>query len=287
MEGARTLAFGPLLVVVALGAAVQAGVLAGEVSDIVLLDVTPLSLGLETLGGVMTKQIPRNTTLPTSKSETFSTAADGQTSVEINVLQGEREFVKDNKSLGTFRLDGIPPAPRGVPQIEVKFDIDANGILGVTAIDKGSNKQADIKITGASTLSDDEVNRMVNEAEKNAAEDGKKREEVDTKNQADSMVYQTEKQLQELGDKVPAEMKTKVEGKLAELKEAVASGSVEGMKAAQDSLQQEVMAMGQSMYSQGGGAEGGAAPGAEGEGSAPPPPPNDDDVVDADFTDAE
>jgi len=273
--------------VVALGAAVQAGVLAGEVSDIVLLDVTPLSLGLETLGGVMTKQIPRNTTLPTSKSETFSTAADGQTSVEINVLQGEREFVKDNKSLGTFRLDGIPPAPRGVPQIEVKFDIDANGILGVTAIDKGSNKQADIKITGASTLSDDEVNRMVNEAEKNAAEDGKKREEVDTKNQADSMVYQTEKQLQELGDKVPAEMKTKVEGKLAELKEAVASGSVEGMKAAQDSLQQEVMAMGQSMYSQGGGAEGGAAPGAEGEGSAPPPPPNDDDVVDADFTDAE
>ena len=174
--------------VVALGAAVQAGVLAGEVSDIVLLDVTPLSLGLETLGGVMTKLIPRNTTLPTSKSETFSTAADGQTSVEINVLQGEREFVKDNKSLGTFRLDGIPPAPRGVPQIEVKFDIDANGILGVTALDKGSSKQADIKITGASTLSDDEVNRMVNDAEKNAAEDGKKREEVDPRTQADSMV---------------------------------------------------------------------------------------------------
>jgi chaperone protein DnaK len=226
--------------VVALGAAVQAGVLAGEVSDIVLLDVTPLSLGLETLGGVMTKLIPRNTTLPTSKSETFSTAADGQTSVEINVLQGEREFVKDNKSLGTFRLDGIPPAPRGVPQIEVKFDIDANGILGVTALDKGSSKQADIKITGASTLSDDEVNRMVNDAEKNAAEDGKKREEVDTRNQADSMVYQTEKQLTELGDKVPAEMKTKVEGKLTELKDAIASGSVDGMKAAQDSLQQEV-----------------------------------------------
>ena len=272
--------------VVALGAAVQAGVLAGEVSDIVLLDVTPLSLGLETLGGVMTKLIPRNTTLPTSKSETFSTAADGQTSVEINVLQGEREFVKDNKSLGTFRLDGIPPAPRGVPQIEVKFDIDANGILGVTALDKGSSKQADIKITGASTLSDDEVNRMVNDAEKNAAEDGKKREEVDTRNQADSMVYQTEKQLTELGDKVPAEMKTKVEGKLTELKDAIASGSVDGMKAAQDSLQQEVMAMGQSMYSQGGGAEGGEAPGAEGEGGAAPES-NDDDVVDADFTDAE
>jgi molecular chaperone DnaK (HSP70) len=272
--------------VVALGAAVQAGVLAGEVSDIVLLDVTPLSLGLETLGGVMTKLIPRNTTLPTSKSETFSTAADGQTSVEINVLQGEREFVKDNKSLGTFRLDGIPPAPRGVPQIEVKFDIDANGILGVTALDKGSSKQADIKITGASTLSDDEVNRMVNDAEKNAAEDGKKREEVDTRNQADSMVYQTEKQLTELGDKVPAEMKTKVEGKLTELKDAIASGSVDGMKAAQDSLQQEVMAMGQSMYSQGVGAEGGEASGAEGEGGAAPES-NDDDVVDADFTDAE
>ena len=274
--------------VVALGAAVQAGVLAGEVSDIVLLDVTPLSLGLETLGGVMTKLIPRNTTLPTSKSETFSTAADGQTSVEINVLQGEREFVKDNKSLGTFRLDGIPPAPRGVPQIEVKFDIDANGILGVTAIDKGSNKQADIKITGASTLSDDEVNRMVNDAEKNAEEDSKKREEVDTRNQADSMVYQTEKQITELGDKVPAEMKTKVEGKLNELKEAIASGSVEGMKSAQDSLQQEVMAMGQAMYSEGGGADaGGAAPGAEGEAAGASPESNDDDVVDADFTDAE
>merc|ERR1719460_1411204 len=208
----------------------------------------------------MTKLVPRNTTLPTSKSETFSTAADGQTSVEINVLQGEREFVKDNKSLGTFRLDGIPPAPRGVPQIEVKTDI---------------------KITGASTLSDDEVNRMVNDAEKNADEDSKKREEVDTRNQADSMVYQTEKQITELGDKVPAEMKTKVEGKLNELKEAIASGSVEGMKSAQDSLQQEVMAMGQAMYSEGGGADaGGAAPGAEGEAAGASPESNDDDVVD-------
>merc|ERR1719386_263711 len=261
--------------VVALGAAVQAGVLSGDVSDIVLLDVTPLSLGVETLGGVMTKLIPRNTTVPSSKSETFSTAADGQTSVEICVLQGEREFVRDNKALGNFRLDGIPPAPRGIPQIEVRFDIDANGILGVTALDKGSSKQADIKITGASTLSDDEVNRMVNDAEKNAAEDGKKREEVDTRNQADSMVYQTEKQLTELGDKVPAEMKAKVEGNLTELKDAIASGSVDGMKAAQDSLQQEVMAMGQSMYSQGGGADaGGAAPGAEGEAAGASPESN-------------
>ncbi|KAL0028796.1 hypothetical protein WJX79_008360 [Trebouxia sp. C0005] len=187
--------------VVALGAAVQAGVLAGEVRDIVLLDVSPLSLGLETLGGVMTKLIPRNTTLPTSKSEVFSTAADGQTSVEINVLQGEREFVKDNKSLGNFRLDGIPPAPRGVPQVEVKFDIDANGILSVTATDKGTQKKQDIKITGASTLNSDEVDRMVQEAEKYSAEDKTKRDAIETKNQADSAAYQAEKQLKEFGDK--------------------------------------------------------------------------------------
>merc|ERR1711881_567243 len=180
--------------VVAMGAAIQGGVLKGDVKDILLLDVTPLSLGLETLGGVMTKLIPRNTTLPTSKSEVFSTAADGQTSVEINVLQGEREFVKDNKSLGNFRLDGIPPAPRGVPQIEVRFDIDANGILSVTATDKGSGKKADIKITGASTLASEDVERMVREAEECAEDDAKKREVVDTKNQADSMVYQARKQ---------------------------------------------------------------------------------------------
>merc|ERR1719454_812934 len=238
--------------VVALGAAVQAGVLGGEVSDIVLLDVTPLSLGLETLGGVMTKLIMRNTTLPTSKSEVFSTAADGQTSVEINVLQGEREFVKDNKSLGNFRLDGIPSAPRGVPQIEVKFDIDANGILSVEALDKGTNKKSDIKITGASTLSDSEVDSMVKDAEKFAEEDAAKREAVDVKNTADSMVYQTEKQITELGDKVPAEVKEKVEAKLADLKAAVEADNTEGMKAAQEALQQEVMAMGQAMYSQGG-----------------------------------
>ncbi|GKD73553.1 stromal 70 kDa heat shock-related protein, chloroplastic, partial [Tanacetum coccineum] len=213
--------------VVALGAAVQAGVLAGDVSDIVLLDVTPLSIGLETLGGVMTKIIPRNTTLPSSKSEVFSTAADGQTSVEINVLQGEREFVRDNKSLGSFRLDGIPPAPRGVPQIEVKFDIDANGILSVTASDKGTGKKQDITITGASTLPSDEVQRMVNEAEKFAKEDKEKRDAIDTKNQADSVVYQTEKQLKELGDKVPTEVKEKVEAKLGELKEAISGGATQ------------------------------------------------------------
>lgn len=275
--------------VVALGAAVQAGVLAGEVSDIVLLDVTPLSLGLETLGGVMTKLITRNTTLPTSKSEVFSTAADGQTSVEINVLQGEREFVKDNKSLGNFRLDGIPPAPRGVPQVEVKFDIDANGILSVTATDKGTNKKQDIRITGASTLSSDEVDKMVQEAEKFASEDKEKREAVDIKNQADSAAYQTEKQLSELGDKIPDDVKSKVEAKLKELKDAIASESTEAMKTAQEALQKEVMAMGQSMYSQEAPPTDGQAGGPPPPGAGGPPPPgggSDGDVIDADFSDS-
>jgi chaperone protein DnaK len=268
--------------VVALGAAVQAGVLAGEVRDIVLLDVTPLSLGLETLGGVMTKLIPRNTTLPTSKSETFSTAADGQTSVEINVLQGEREFVRDNKSLGNFRLDGIPPAPRGVPQVEVKFDIDANGILSVSATDKGTGKKQDIKISGASTLSSDEVDRMVKDAESNAEEDKKRREAVDTKNQADSLAYQTEKQLKEFGDKVPAETKSKVEAKIASLREAVNNDDLEAMKSGIDALNTEAMAMGQAMYSQGAASpDAGASPGA-GDGKS-----DGDNVVDAEFTDTD
>lgn len=277
--------------VVALGAAVQGGVLAGEVSDIVLLDVTPLSLGLETLGGVATKIIPRNTTLPTSKTETFSTAADNQTSVEINVLQGEREFARDNKSLGTFRLDGIPPAPRGLPQIEVQFDIDANGILSVAATDKGSSKKQEIKITGASTLPSDEVDKMVQDAEKNAAEDQKRRELVDTKNQADSLAYQTEKQLKEFGDKVPADVKTKIEAKISELKEAIPTDDVEKIKAAMEAVQKDAMEIGQAVYSQGAAADGGApggdgAPGGEGPGT-PPPPPGGDDVIDADFTDAD
>jgi heat shock protein 1/8 len=273
--------------VVALGAAVQAGVLAGEVSDIVLLDVTPLSLGLETLGGVMTKIIPRNTTLPTSKSEVFSTAADGQTSVEINVLQGEREFVRDNRSVGSFRLDGIPPSPRGVPQIEVRFDIDANGILSVSAQDKGTGKKQDITITGASTLPKDEVERMVSEAEKFGQEDKEKREAVDVKNQADSTIYQTEKQLKELGDKVPAPVKEKVEAKLKELKDVIAGGSTQAIKDALAALNEEVMQIGQSLYSQGGATPGGPAPGeagptAGGNGATP----GGDDVIDADFTDS-
>lgn len=195
--------------VVALGAAVQAGVLSGEVSSIVLLDVTPLSLGLETLGGVMTKLIPRNTTLPATKSEVFSTAADAQTSVDVVVVQGERELVRDNKRLGNFRLDGLPSAPRGVPQIEVKFDIDANGILSVQAKDKGSGKQQEIKITGASTLSKDDVERMVQDAERNAEADKKRREAVDARNGADTLAYQAQKQLKELGDKVPEAARSK------------------------------------------------------------------------------
>jgi molecular chaperone DnaK len=203
--------------VVAVGAAIQAGVLAGEVKDILLLDVTPLSLGVETLGGVMTKIIPRNTTIPTKKSEVFSTAVDGQSNVEIHVLQGEREMSNDNKSLGTFRLDGIPPAPRGVPQIEVTFDIDANGILSVSAKDKGTGKEQSITITGASTLPDSEVDRMVQEAERNADTDKQKRERIDAKNQADSLTYQAEKQIKELGDKVPEADKTKIEGLIKDL----------------------------------------------------------------------
>jgi len=212
--------------VVAVGAAIQGGVLAGEVKDILLLDVSPLSLGVETLGGVMTRIIPRNTTIPTKKSEVFSTAVDGQTNVEIHVLQGEREMAKDNKSLGTFRLDGIPPAPRGVPQIEVVFDIDANGILNVTAKDKGTGKEQSISITGASTLPQNEVERMVNEAESNASVDKERREHIERKNQADSLVYQAEKQLAELGDKVPPSEKNKAQALIKDLKEAIAQDEV-------------------------------------------------------------
>lgn len=236
--------------VVALGAAVQAGVLSGEVSDIVLLDVTPLSLGVETLGGVTTKLIPRNTTVPTSKSETFSTASDGQTSVEINVLQGERDLVRDNKSLGNFRLDGIPPAPRGSPKIEVKFDIDANCILSVAATDKGSGKKADIKITGASTLASEDVERIVRDAEMFAEEDKIKREAIDAKNQGDALAYQTRKQLSEFGDKIPQDLKDKVTDKLRELEDAIKSEDTDKIKTATDVLQRDVVEIGQAIYGQ-------------------------------------
>jgi len=272
--------------VVAVGAAIQGGVLAGEVKDILLLDVTPLSLGVETLGGVMTKMIPRNTTVPTKKSETYSTAVDGQTNVEIHVLQGEREMASDNKSLGTFRLDGIPPAPRGVPQIEVTFDIDANGILSVTAKDKGSGKEQSISITGASTLSEQEVENMVKDAEANASADKEKRERIDLKNQAETLVYQAEKQLGELGDKVDAGAKAKVEEKRTQLKEATEKEDFDSMKSLLEQLQQELYALGASVYQQA-GADGAAAPGAEGAAGAAGSSSNaGDDVIDAEFTES-
>ncbi|MEM8808963.1 MAG: molecular chaperone DnaK [Cyanobacteria bacterium P01_G01_bin.38] len=272
--------------VVAVGAAIQGGVLAGEVKDILLLDVSPLSLGVETLGGVMTKLIPRNTTIPTKKSEVFSTAVDGQTNVEIHVLQGEREMSNDNKSLGTFRLDGIPPAPRGVPQIEVIFDIDANGILNVTAKDKGTGKEQSISITGASTLSDTEVEQMVKDAESNAATDKERREKIDLKNQADSLAYQAEKQVEELGDKVPADDKEKIEGQIKDLKDAIASDDADKIKEVTTELQQALYTLSSNLYQQAGGDEAaaGAAPGGDGDGAASG---GDDDVIDAEFSETE
>ena len=237
--------------VVAVGAAVQAGVLAGEVKDILLLDVTPLSLGVETLGGVTTKITPRNTIVPTKKSETFSTAVDNQPNVEIHVLQGERELAKDNKSLGTFRLDGITAAPRGVPQIEVTFDIDANGILSVTAKDKATNKQQSITISGASNLQPDEVERMVEEAEKNAVADKEKLEQIDVKNQADSLSYQTKKQLEELGSKISSEDKDRITQLEQSLSAAIQNEDYTSMKSLTEELKDAMMDVGQKVYSQG------------------------------------
>lgn len=259
--------------VVAVGAAVQAGVLAGEVKDILLLDVTPLSLGVETLGGITTRIIPRNTTIPTKKSEVFSTAVDNQPNVEIHVLQGEREFAKDNKSLGTFRLDGILPAPRGVPQIEVTFDIDANGILSVNAKDKGTGKEQSITITGASTLPSDEVERMVKESEKNASEDKAKREKIDLKNQSDSLCYQSEKQLKELGDKVNQEDKTKIEDLIKQLRTAIESENDVEMRSLNEKLQNELMEIGKKIYSQN-----------PGEATKQEKNNGGDSVIDADFS---
>ena len=236
--------------VVAVGAAVQAGVLGGEVKDILLLDVTPLSLGVETLGGITTKITPRNTIIPTKKSETFSTAVENQPNVEIHVLQGERELAKDNKSLGTFRLDGIAPAPRGVPQIEVTFDIDANGILSVTAKDKATNKQQSITISGASTLSKDEVERMVNEAEANAESDKEKSQQIDLKNQSESLCYQTKKQLEELDTKISSEDKNQVESLIKELEAALTKEDYDAMKNLNEKIKNSVMEIGQKIYSQ-------------------------------------
>ena len=269
--------------VVAVGAAIQGGVLAGEVKDILLLDVTPLSLGVETLGGVMTKLITRNTTIPTKKSEVFSTAQDGQTNVEIKVLQGEREMAADNKSLGTFQLSGIPPAPRGVPQIEVTFDIDANGILNVTAKDKGTGKEQTITISGASTLDERDVEKMVKDAEANAAADKERRERIDLKNQADSLAYQAEKQLTDMGDKVPAADKAKAEGEIKELKDAIAAENFDTIKTLTEQLQQTLYGISTNLYQQAGGDAPGAADAGASDGSSS----GDDDVIDAEFSEPE
>ena len=264
---------------VAVGAAIQGGVLNGEKKGLLLLDVTPLSLGIEPLGGVCTKIIDRNTTIPTHKSQVFSTAADNQPSVEVNVLQGEREFARDNKSLGVFHLDGIAPAPRGVPQIEVTFDIDANGIVKVSAKDLGTGKEQNITITASTNMSKEDIDKAVKEAEQFAADDKKKREEVDIRNGADQMVFQTEKMLKENGDKLPADVKSDAEAKLADLKTAVQSGNVDDIKAKQEALSQvfEKMYQAAAAAQQAAGAQPGADAGATNA------KPNDDGVVDADF----
>ncbi|MEA4846014.1 MAG: Hsp70 family protein, partial [Clostridiaceae bacterium] len=256
---------------VAIGAAIQAAVLTGEVKDVLLLDVTPLSLGIETLGGVFTKLIDRNTTIPTKKSQIFSTAADGQNSVEIHVLQGEREMAAYNKTLGRFQLSGIPPAPRGVPQIEVTFDIDANGIAHVSAKDLGTGNEQKVTITASTNLSDNDINAAVKEAEKFAAEDKKRKEEVEVRNQADSLVYQTEKNLKDLGDKLGSEDKAKIEAELNNVKEALKGTDTEAIKAATEELTKVFYDISGKIYQ----ANAGQGPAGSG--------PQDDNTVDADY----
>jgi molecular chaperone DnaK len=277
--------------VVAIGAAIQAGVLSGEVHDVVLLDVTPLSMGLETLGGVNTRLIERNTTIPTRKTQVFTTADDGQTSVDIHVLQGERDMAADNKTLGRFRLEGIPAAPRGVPQIEVTFDIDANGITNVSAKDLGTGKEQKITITASTNLSKDEVDKMVREAESMAAEDRRKRDEAEVRNQANSLIYSTEKSLKEVGDKLEPGARAEAESALAELRRISENGTADEVKTATERLQQASYKMAEALYQKAGAAGDGAQSSGNGASGAPheeaaPPPPQGDDVIDAEFKEA-
>ena len=265
---------------VAIGAAIQGGVLGGDVKGLLLLDVTPLSLGIETMGGVSTKVIDRNTTIPTKKSQIFSTAADGQTSVEVHVLQGEREFAKDNKTLGVFHLDGIAPAPRGIPQIEVTFDIDANGIVNVSAKDLGTGKEQKITITSSTNMSKEDIDKAVQEAEQYAADDKKRREEIDLRNGADQMIYQTEKALGELGDKVSEDEKKEINDAVSALREALKGSDLDAIKAKQEELQKKFYAISEKLYQQAGAPNG--APGAD----AQPNAGADSNVYEADFKDA-
>jgi molecular chaperone DnaK len=267
---------------VAVGAAIQGGVLSGEVKDVLLLDVTPLSLGVETLGGVSTTLIERNTTIPIRKSETFSTAEDNQTAVDIHVLQGERPMAEDNMTLGRFRLDGIPPAPRGLPQIEVAFDIDANGILNVTARDKASGREQKVTITASTNLNKQDVERMVDEAKRHSGEDKKRRELVEARNQADTLAYQAEKALRDLGEKVPAADRTRIEGKLSELRAAIGGDDVSRIRQLTEEVQQASYALSQQMYAQ---ATPGTPSGANG-GSSGKAGDSPEDVVEGEFREA-
>jgi len=277
--------------VVAVGAAIQAGILKGDVKDVVLLDVTPLSLGIETLGGVMTRLIDKNTTIPTKKSEIFTTAADNQTSVDIHVLQGERDMARDNKTIGRFRLDGIPPAPRGIPQIEVTFDIDANGIVNVSAKDTATGKEQKITITATSHLTDDEIERMVNEAKEHAEEDKKNRSLIDAKNSADSLVYSTEKLMKEIGSKAPEDMKKNIEEQVKVLKKSMESDNADDIKKETEKLQNLQSELSQKLYAQAGSGTGtGTGPGGQGAGPAGGQKSEEkktgngeEDVIDAEF----